>query len=316
MILDHLFIDLLSRREDALRDRSRRHESAHTSLFTPLALSQQLRVYSRTRIAGPPPPRSWAYPANTSPASGVSSPGALPDSKWRARALGWILMHIDHPDLIPHAILRMHVEEEYRADESVIPTLREMCVQSLMLPAHGAGSHQPTLHDRALDSDLPAHLRKFIVRYFAIHFPLPWSALGELWGIPYGEQGADGEVILVGESAGGSKISGSAIKDILTPSEPDFDTRSGDTEEFSWDADEFTSAPPLKTLISVAHPLSKHISSLPPTITHLALIAIPLDQDITPRGLMAKLSGRLRLLEVLDLSCNSWLGAHRVILMS
>lgn len=298
------------RREHALQGRSRRHESLSTSLFTPLALGHQLRVYSRTRVAGPLAPRSWAYPTTTLPTSGNAISTVIPDPRWRARALRWILMHIDQPGLIPHAVLRPDDEGQGDPDGSAIPTLREMCVQTLISAALGAESQQPVIYGSFFDPDLPAHIRRFIVRYAATHCPLPWPALEELWGIAYGEQGADGEIILVGKDAGGSKISGSAIKSILTPPETDSDPQPGDaTEELSWDAEEYT-PPPLTTLISIAHPLSKHISLFPPTITHLALIAMPLDPDITPRVLLTRLSGGLRLLEALDLSCNSWLGEN------
>ncbi|CAE6470199.1 unnamed protein product [Rhizoctonia solani] len=295
-----------SRREHALHNRLQRLGSTPTPFLSTLALGHQLRVYPRTRVAGPPPPRSWAYPTPTSVRSDISS-GVIPDAQWRAHAMRWIFLHLDQPGLIPHSILHVG-ESQSGPDMLVVPTLREMCVRALISSMQTLDSRETrsTVHEDVLDPDLLAHLRRFIVRYSSIHSPLPWLALAQLWGIEYGEQGADGEVILVGKDAGGSTLSGSAIKDMLAG--PELDGKSGDGEDdLSWDAEEYTSAPPLKAFISIAHPITKYLTSFPPTITHLALIAIPLDRDVTPRILMARLSNGLRLLEALDLSCNAWL---------
>ncbi|KAG8714531.1 hypothetical protein FRC08_011819 [Ceratobasidium sp. 394] len=286
-----------SRREHALQ-RPQGHVSTRTStsFLTPLTLSQQLRIYPQSRAAGPRPPRSWAYPAPTSSAvdsSNRSSPGSVaPHPEWRTRALRWILVHLDRPGLIPHAV------EADEGGRSSIPTLREMCLQNLLAA--------DPIDDRIINPDLPAHIRRFIVRYTSIHSPLPWTALAELWGVAYGEQGADGELIFVGKDAGGTSIGSASIRDVLTPADVDLQVEEGESEDLTWDAEEYT-PPPLNVLISLAHPLSKHLSFFPPTITHLALIATPLDSDTTPRAMMAKLSGVLHLLEALDLSCNPWL---------
>ncbi|CUA73799.1 hypothetical protein RSOLAG22IIIB_01316 [Rhizoctonia solani] len=300
-----------SRREHALHSRSQHHGPAPTTLFSTLALGHQLRVYPRTRVAGPPPPRSWAYPTSTSVRSDISS-GATPDAQWRAHAMRWIFLHLDQPGLIPHSV--SHVDEGQSGPDALkIPTLREMCVRALISSLQTSDAEtQPTIHESVLDPDLPEHLRRFIVRYSAIHFPLPWPALAQLWGIESGEQGADGEVIFVGRDAGGSTLPSSVIKNILVPPhEPD--TQSGDDEDYpAWDTEEYTSAPPLKAFISIAYPITKYLTSFPPTITHLALIAIPLDRDVTPRIVMSRLSNGLRLLEALDLSCNPWLVADAI----
>jgi hypothetical protein len=152
------------------------------------------------------------------------------------------------------------------------------------------------------------------VRYSAIHSPLPWLALAQLWGIEYGEQGADGEVIIVGPDAGGPTVAASAIKQLLAPQDLGLDSQLEEDEGYlDWDAEEYTSAPPLKAFISITHPISKYLTLFPPTITHLALIAIPLDRDVTPRIVMARLSHGTRILEALDLSCNPWLGVYMII---
>ncbi|KAF8679487.1 hypothetical protein RHS04_04094 [Rhizoctonia solani] len=295
-----------SRREHALHNRSQRHDSAPTPLFSALTLSHQLRVYPRIRVAGPPPPRSWAYPTSTSVGSAVSS-GATPDPQWRAHATRWIFLHLDQPGLIPHAV--SHLDEGQNiSDILAVPTLREMCVRSLVSLVHNSDAEaRSTIHENILDPDLPGHLRRFIVRYSAIHSPLSWIALAQLWGIEYGEQGADGEVILVGPDAGGPMVAASAIKQLLAPPDIEPDTQSENEDYLTWDAEEHTSAPPMKAFISITHPISKYLTLFPPTITHLALVAIPLDRDVTPRIVMARLSHGLRLLEALDLSCNPWL---------
>ncbi|KAH7344515.1 hypothetical protein B0J17DRAFT_4256 [Rhizoctonia solani] len=300
-----------SRREHALHGRSQRHESVPTTLFSTLALGDQLRVYPRSRVAGPPPPRSWAYPTSTTARSDVSS-GVAPDAQWRAHAMRWIFLHLDQPGLIPHSVL--HVDDGQSGPAALaIPTLREMCVRALVSSIQASNKEtRSTIHEGVLDPDLPAHLRRFIVRYSSIHSPLSWLALAQLWGIEYGEQGADGEVILVGPDAGGLTLSGSAIKNILVPPQ-ELDAESGDDDDsLDWDAEEYPSAPPLKAFISIAYPITKYLTSFPPTITHLALIAIPLDRDVTPRIVISRLSNGLRLLEALDLSCNPWLVADAI----
>ncbi|CAE6479487.1 unnamed protein product [Rhizoctonia solani] len=302
-----------SRREHALHSRSQRHESTPTTLLSTLALGHQLRVYPRTRAAGPPPPRSWAYPTPPSVRSEVSS-GATPNAQWRAHAMRWIFLHLDQSGLIPHSVL--HVDEgQSGPGVFAVPTLREMCAQVLVSSLQASGAEtQPasTTHEDILDPDLPAHLRRFIVRYSAINSPLSWPALAQLWGIEYGEQGADGEAILVGRDAGGSTFPSSAIKNLLVPAH-ESGTQSGDDDDhLSWDADDYSFAPPLRAFISIAHPITKHLTLFPPTITHLALIAIPLDRDVTPRIVMSRLSNGLRLLEALDLSCNPWLVADAI----
>ncbi|KAG8696217.1 hypothetical protein FRC09_008652 [Ceratobasidium sp. 395] len=272
-----------SRREHASQ-RSQRYAPAFasTSFLTPLTLSQQLRIYPQSRAAGPRPPRSWAYPALASSPAGTKS-GSTPGS-------------------VAHTQNGVHVRsvEEDEAGRSAVPTLREMCLQKLLA--------SDPIDDQIINSDLPAHIRRFIVRYTSIHSPLSCAALAELWGVAYGEQGADGELIFVGKEAGGFSVGSASIRDVLTPAEVDFQPEEGENaEDLAWDAEEYTPPPPLSVLISLAHPLSKHLSFFPPTITHLALIATPLDPDTTPRAMMAKLSGALHLLEALDLSCNSWL---------
>ncbi|KAG9089022.1 hypothetical protein FRC07_012420, partial [Ceratobasidium sp. 392] len=286
-------------REHALQRSQRRVSSLTSASFlAPLTLSEQLRIYPQSRAAGPRPPRSWAYPALASSAASGNSrstPGSVaPHPEWRARALRWILVHLDRPGLIPHAV------EGEKTGRSSIPTLREICLHKLL-------STDP-IDDQIFNPDLPAHIRRFIVRYTSILSPLPWAALAELWGVAYGEQGADGELIFVGKETGGSSFTSASIREVLTPAEIDLQPEEDENaDDLAWDAEEYTPPPPLNVLISLAHPLSKHLSFFPPTITHLALIATPLDPDTTPRAMMAKLSGALHLLEALDLSYNPWL---------
>ncbi|QRV90736.1 hypothetical protein RhiJN_18754 [Ceratobasidium sp. AG-Ba] len=172
-----------------------------------------------------------------------------------------------------------------------------------------------SINNQIINSDLPAHIRRFVVRHSSIHSPLPWEAMAELWGFAYGEQGADGEIIFVGKDAGGFNVGSAFIRDILTPAELDLQPAEDEDEgELAWDAEQYT-PPPLTVLISLAHPLSKHLPFFPPTITHLALVASPLDPDTTPRAMMSKLSGTLHLLEALDLSCNPWLGEYSAVFL-
>ncbi|ESK94514.1 hypothetical protein Moror_7981 [Moniliophthora roreri MCA 2997] len=133
---------------------------------------------------------------------------------------------------------------------------------------------------------LPPHLRLQLLRDTAIHSPLHNDIL---YSLLKDEGHIDGELIIVGPTA--------SIK------EDHFLRASDDASQTShdWDSDVW-SPNPLRTLVIMSTKLpSSFLSTLPPTITRLALInlhsPIPLH----------RLPGACPLLEILDLSYNRWL---------
>lgn len=82
--------------------------------------------------------------------------------------------------------------------------------------------------------------------------------------------------------------------------------RAGPTDtHWDWDADDMESTIPLSTLILLNTTLSSStLFSLPPTLTHLALI------NLSSPVPLHRLPRICPLLKMLDLSYNSWLGAN------
>ncbi|EFI28364.1 hypothetical protein CC1G_13898 [Coprinopsis cinerea okayama7 len=149
---------------------------------------------------------------------------------------------------------------------------------------------------------VPQHLRQSLVRYTSIHSPLPNSRLFALYEA---ESHANGEIIVIGPnnsirddyfiqasaaSTEGPSTSTSRSSPSPTPSIED-----------DWEAEDTSPA-----LLRVVAIVSTHLStstvlSIPPTITHLALIHLP-----TPIPLH-RLPFVCPLLVFLDLSFNTWL---------
>jgi len=148
---------------------------------------------------------------------------------------------------------------------------------------------------------IPGHLRREVVRYCAVHHPLPSAKLF----LMYEEDGhADGEMLIVGPHA--------SIRDdyFIQPSRSNQKSDEMDGEvaqqgveevELDWEADE-SSPKLLQTFAAVFVKLSMStVLSLPPTITHLSLI------HLTHPIPIHRLPPACPLLQFLDLSFNGWL---------
>lgn len=135
---------------------------------------------------------------------------------------------------------------------------------------------------------VPQHLRRDLIRYHAIHSPLlEWK----LDALLYPEGHADGEILVVGPKA--------TLKEEHFVN--DDSQAAADSQGLDWESEEY-SRDPVQHLILVSTRLTTSmLLALPPTLTHIALLRIP-----SPIPL-ARLTKLCPLLNLLDLSFNTWL---------
>ncbi|TFK42500.1 hypothetical protein BDQ12DRAFT_676315 [Crucibulum laeve] len=215
-----------------------------------------------------------ADPEQTKSASKCSGPG--PPKSWTLTTAKDL--H-DTPEWRSQALLIIlsHLEKEKKL--SRVPSLSLLCLRSFALACTGV-----EFREDVVPYILP-HLRRDLIRYTAVHSPLSNAKLYLLFE-PEGH--ADGEIIIVGPSA--------SLRD-------DYFLREAGhhVQEESWDAD--TPSPKLLLsfmLVSTRMPAST-LLTLPPTLTHLALINLPAPVSLH------RLPNICPLLVVLDLSYNQWL---------
>lgn len=160
--------------------------------------------------------------------------------------------------------------------DSSVPALTLMCLQTLL--------SFPT--DEFTDDIIPyipPHLRRNLIRWASIDSPLPKA---KLYALCQPDGHTDGELIIVGPSAN--------LRD-------DYFMSASREEREDWDAEDRNPAP-LQTLVLLSTRLSSStLLTLPPTITHLALINLPFSIPLH------RLPNICPLLIFLDLSYNSWL---------
>ncbi|KAK1235997.1 hypothetical protein PQX77_000766 [Marasmius sp. AFHP31] len=134
---------------------------------------------------------------------------------------------------------------------------------------------------------IPPHLRLELLRYSAVFAPLCSTRLSALMDK---EGDVDGELIVVGPNA---SLNEEHFRH-LSPTSPT-------GQDYDWDADD-PSPHPLRLFALVSTNLTvSTLLSLPPTITHMALI------KLSAPILLHRLPSACPLLEVLDLSYNQWL---------
>ena len=186
-------------------------------------------------------------------------------AEWRSQALRLAASHIDG-----------------FIDLSQPPSLALICLKILLAKCSPAELREDVV------PLVPVHLRRDFIRYSAIHFPLSDWKLDVLF---YPDGHADGEILVVGP-----KIS---LRDDYFLR--GFNPRHPQLEE-DWES-ESLSVKPLQSLLMVSTHLSAStFLTLPPTLTHIALINI---QNPIPIHRFPKICP---LLEFLDLSYNCWLG--------
>lgn len=230
---------------------------------------------------------------------------------WRAEALSLLFAHLPlpsddatvAPNDSPHSIS--------------IPRLTELCLR-VSLASY-------PVEDLALC--LPLHLRRVLLRYTAVRSPLTSA---ELLAVCEPELGghADGELIVVGPQAmlpvgyfkavlddpedtgpSGSGSGSGGHEDELEEGTGEEEEDESDTGSWDSTSSPQDDPPPLLSLTILSPTSTISLSllrSLPPTLTHLALLALP---SLTPIHRLPRL---LPLLEVLDLSYNVWLSLSKV----
>ncbi|KAF8911007.1 hypothetical protein CPB84DRAFT_1723203 [Gymnopilus junonius] len=212
----------------------------------------------RASYSGPAPPKSWTH----TPERDVQDTPA-----WRAKALSLV----------------GSCSMDNFTDPTRVPSLALLCLQMILMSCTSKKELQE------IAPFIPPHLRRDVVRYCAIHSPLPKWKLYALFNV-HGH--ADGEIIIVGPSAS------------LREQHFLFDASSRDTdaigEGVDWEEEDPSS--PLHSLVLVSTPLTPStLLTFPPTLTHLALINLPVSVPLH------RLPKTCPLLFVLDLSYNVWL---------
>lgn len=246
-------------------------------------------AYPRGRVPGPRPPRSW---------SGLFREGqdgaAVEDDEraWRSNALSMIYSH-----LAPSP----------GSDGASVPRLTLLCLQYLVSLYPGQDAVDEFAED--IVPYLPGHLRRDLIRWSAVHDPLPTTKLTALTE-PDGY--VDGELIVVGPQASlprdvfrarRSQPRPLPSKTAELPSAAQEGTPHTEALE-SWDspASEDRAPQPMQALVVLSTSVPVNLLlAFPPTLTHLALLALPTSTPIF------RLPRICPLIEVLDISFNRWL---------
>jgi hypothetical protein len=245
-------------------------------------------------ISASPAPDEVKRTAGPIPKSWVKSSSQVGDSRytpeWRSKALSLAFSHLPLAETALSCLVR---HQAYITNGPPrlprVPSLTLQCLRLFM----GEYSDSPEFADDLLPWISP-HMRRDLIRYASIHSPLGSSKLYQLWAA---EGHAAGEMIVVGPQA--SVRLGAFRREPTSGADPD-------EEEEDWDAPVGDSETPLQSLLilSAALPVSL-VSALPPTLVHLVLIELP--PSIQPH--IHRLPGICPLLELFDLSYNSWLSA-------
>ena len=175
-----------------------------------------------------------------------------------------------------------------------MPSLALLCLQMIL-----ASCTSKAVFRDAVVPYIPAHLRRDVIRYCAIHSPLPNWKLDAL----FNSQGnADGEILVMGPAA---TLPEEYFLRKMSVEESDSAPRPPETAASSldWETEESTEEPLLSLILVSTHLPTTILLALPPSITRLALIDLP-----TPIPLH-RLPKLCPMLVLLDLSYNKWLQA-------
>ncbi|KZT70138.1 hypothetical protein DAEQUDRAFT_689656 [Daedalea quercina L-15889] len=246
-------------------------------------------AYPRGRVPGPRPPPSWSGLFAQGGEGKDANPLGDDERAWRSNAL---------------SLIHAHLSPSSGSGVATIPRLTLLCLQYLVSLYPGQDASDVFAED--VVPYIPGHLRRDLMRWSAVHDPLPTSKLLAL-AEPDGH--VDGELIVVGPRA-------SLPRDIFrwpmsrhvpaggTPVVRTVEEETPDALE-SWDSpsSEERVSQPMRTLVllSVTLPVTT-LLTFPPTLTHLALLAVPTHTPIF------RLPRVCPLIEVLDISFNKWLG--------
>ncbi|EIN07278.1 hypothetical protein PUNSTDRAFT_70493 [Punctularia strigosozonata HHB-11173 SS5] len=233
------------------------------------------------RVAGPIP-RSWVK-------SRSQHTDVRYTPEWRSNALSLVFSHLPSADTARSCLIQCPSKNGYTTS-SQKPAVLPLTIQCLRLVL------AEYFDDLEFPEDLipwiSPHMKRDLIRFAAVHLPLGNSKLYQLWGH---EGHAAGEMIIIGPYASvrlGAFRRGQPSEAVVNKVEDDWDAPARDAET------------PLQSLVIVSTPLPVSlISSLPPTLTHVALLDLP--PSIQPH--IHRLPGICPLLEVLDFSYNTWL---------
>ncbi|KAG6333491.1 hypothetical protein ID866_5594 [Astraeus odoratus] len=254
-------------------------------------------------VAGPSPPQSWLESSSSTtvpPRStrGKSEPednaSSVDIPAWRETALGPILREYSGSTLghaYDHSL------------NSPVPSLIQICIYLIISNCRG----EDLVH---LAPYIPVHLRRALMRYAAVHTPLTTSELAALCN---GQHSIDGELIVVGpraslhrswfqnpaEDAEGNTSSCGQLARTTSGH-----SCAGDDQGDAWDDAQSLDKEPTVlislSLVSTSLTVPTFLT-LPPTITHMALINLPCQVPLR------RLPTVCPLLVFLDLSYNNWL---------
>ncbi|KAI0928419.1 hypothetical protein AcW1_005669 [Taiwanofungus camphoratus] len=248
-------------------------------------------AYPRGAVPGPPPPKSW---------SGLYGKGKdkkVDDLAQRAEALSLIFSHL------PWSARSGWAQAECLRLSSV-PPLTQLCLR-VLLSVYSAPDNTVAFSEE-LVRYLPAHLRREAMRWTAVNSPLSSS---KLYALCERDGHVDGELIVVGPETSLPRdyLKTAGLEYMVNANGRLDGCRRNDNEEheeWSWDSPAANACipSPLHTLILLATPLPvSTFLTFPPTLTHVALLALPAPTPIY------RLPRLCPLVEVLDLSFNPWL---------
>ena len=202
-----------------------------------------------------------------------------------------------------------------------LPTLYQTVLRMLLPPQ--TPQYPPRSDPISLDDliplfhCLPVHIRISIARYCAIYRPLEKEAILSLCTDETGDLGCLGELVVAGDV----NVT-SLLKDLGVAKDEGQETMSATEAPMHWDEDDRPrihdawddpspgEVMPLHTLILLGTSLGRNlVQSLPLSLTHLALLAIPAPRGLTdhtgPLSLLY-LPTFLPTLVFLDVSYNPW----------
>ncbi|KAI0345165.1 hypothetical protein BDW22DRAFT_1002644 [Trametopsis cervina] len=248
----------------------------------PVTLTEGVPTYAYPdgAVPGPKPPKSW---------SALFDREERNTPEWRRAALS---IHFSN----------LPVPSGEAGQDRRVPSLTHVCLQNLLALC----TSPEDLAECA--RYISPHLRRVLMRWCAVNRPLPD---GKLYALCADDKHADGELVVVGPEASlrpgyirglrgheGARASSSRL--LEEDAHWGSDDRTKDNAEEDWDQSMADVPPPLTSLAILKVDLLSP-SLLPPTLTHLSLLALPRAVNIH------HLPGICPLIEVLDLSFNPWL---------
>ncbi|KAI0664801.1 hypothetical protein C8Q70DRAFT_13487 [Cubamyces menziesii] len=280
--------------------------------------------YPRGPVPGPPPPESWSglfgrHPAQSQEGYDPSLDRTSP--VFRRKALSLVFSHLPYSfgsRDVP--LFKTSPYADHDTSDCPVPPLAQICLRVILAEFPDAAGFSEELLPV-----LPDYFRHDVLRYSAVHDPLPNA---KLYPLCEPEGHVDGELIVVGPQATLQRerllsLSPDAVSLRANGEEGTVDRGEGsstgissnsgsvqDTDEVaevgegSWEAESSSeeTSPPLSTLIVVNTPVpATTLFVFPLILTRLALLALPAPTPVH------RLPRICPLLEVLDLSYNPWL---------